>query len=353
MGPVFTCEKEAHTHGDKCYPYVEPVLATYEFQMKADENTTNGNEKISIIVHVACENGEDANGVKVTIKAHDRSLLAQTSDLERTGTTNLSGNVEFKISATYDKITSVEINGSFVDGYGKEIGLSNKHVNLSYTVAHEYEESEGTAVKSTMNSKGEIIVGHGNDLVCKYCGDKKDGEKKTVENVSCYLCEDPDYVIPAPGKHASNSKFKKICDSTLNITENENGEGVISFDTEAVRAQAIAGLEDPENTTVVFRRFQYEAGDAAKGRNGWHADFQIVKTTQAPEYDSLTYIIKNGENTIFSKTIENGVVIAKDGTATKAEDADAKLWAAYTEDINSAIEGLAETTQVTFSELKG
>ena len=79
--------------------------------------------------HVACENGEDANGVKVTIKAHDRSLLAQTSDLERTGTTNLSGNVEFKISATYDKITSVEINGSVVDGYGKEIGLSNKHVN--------------------------------------------------------------------------------------------------------------------------------------------------------------------------------------------------------------------------------
>ena len=71
MGPVFTCEKEAHTHGDKCYPYVEPVLATYEFQMKADENTTNGNEKISIIVHVACENGEDANGVKVTIKAHE------------------------------------------------------------------------------------------------------------------------------------------------------------------------------------------------------------------------------------------------------------------------------------------
>ena len=79
----------------------------------------------------------------------------------------MSGNVEFKISATYDKITSVEINGSVVDGYGKEIGLSNKHVNLSYTVAHEYEENEGTAVKSTMNSKGEIIVGHGNDLVCK------------------------------------------------------------------------------------------------------------------------------------------------------------------------------------------
>lgn len=352
MGPVFTCEKEAHTHGDKCYPYVEPVLATYEFQMKADENTTNGNEKISIIVHVACENGEDANGVKVTIKAHDRSPLAQTPDLERTGTTNLSGNVEFKISATYDKITSVEVNGSIVDGYGKEIGLSNKHINLSYTVAHEYEESEGTAVKSTMNSKGEIIVGHGNDLVCKYCGDKKDGEKKTVENVSCYLCEDPDYVIPAPGKHASNSKFKKICDTTLTITENENGEGVISFDTEAVRAQAIAGLEDPENTTVVFRRFQYEAADAAKGRNGWHADYQIVKTTQAPEYDSLTYIIKNGESIIFSKTIENGVVIEK-GTATKAEDADAKLWAAYTDDINSAIQGLADTTQIAFGELQG
>uniref|UniRef100_UPI003FED6630 hypothetical protein n=1 Tax=Agathobacter sp. TaxID=2021311 RepID=UPI003FED6630 len=351
-GPVRTCGKEAHTHGDRCYPYVQPILATYEFQMKADENTTNGNEKISITVHVACENGKDAKNVQVTIKAHDRNPFAETRDLERTGTTNLSGNVEFKISATYDKITSVEVNGSIVDGYGKEIGLSNKHINLSYTVAHEYEESEGTAVKSTMNSKGEIIVGHGNDLVCKYCGDKKDGEKKTVENVSCYLCEDPDYVIPAPGKHASNSKFKKICDTTLTITENENGEGVISFDTEAVRAQAIAGLEDSENTTVVFRRFQYEAADAAKGRNGWHADYQIVKTTQAPEYDSLTYIIKNGESIIFSKTIENGVVIEK-GTATKAEDADAKLWAAYTDDINSAIQGLADTTQIAFSELQG
>ena len=218
-GPVRTCGKEAHTHGDRCYPYVQPILATYEFQMKADENTTNGNEKISITVHVACENGKDAKNVQVTIKAHDRNPFAETRDLERTGTTNLSGNVEFKISATYDKITSVVVNGSIVDGYGKEIGLSNKHINLSYTVAHEYEESEGTAVKSTMNSKGEIIVGHGNDLVCKYCGDKKDGEKKTVENVSCYLCEDPDYVIPAPGKHASNSKFIKICDTTLTITE--------------------------------------------------------------------------------------------------------------------------------------
>ena len=96
--------------------------------MKADENTTNGNEKISITVHVACENGEDAKDVQVTIKAHDRNPFAETCNLERTGTTNLSGNVEFKISATYDKITSVLVNGSNVEGYGKEIGLSNKHV---------------------------------------------------------------------------------------------------------------------------------------------------------------------------------------------------------------------------------
>ena len=135
-GPVRTCGKEAHTHGDRCYPYVQPILATYEFQMKADENTTNGNEKISITVHVACENGEDAKDVQVTIKAHDRNPFAETGNLERTGTTNLSGNVEFKISATYDKITSVLVNGSNVEGYGKEIGLSNKHVNLSYTVEH-------------------------------------------------------------------------------------------------------------------------------------------------------------------------------------------------------------------------
>ena len=229
-GPVRTCGKEAHTHGDRCYPYVQPILATYEFQMKADENTTNGNEKISITVHVACENGEDAKDVQVTIKAHDRNPFAETCNLERTGTTNLSGNVEFKISATYDKITSVLVNGSNVEGYGKEIGLSNKHVNLSYTVEHKYEEIAGTTVGSTMDKRGNIIVGHANDLACKHCGDKKDGEKKTIENVSCYLCEDPDYPIPEPGKHASNSKFTKICDSTLTITENEGGEIITSFD---------------------------------------------------------------------------------------------------------------------------
>ena len=38
-----------NTHGDKCYPYVEPVLATYEFQMKADENTTNGKRKFLLL----------------------------------------------------------------------------------------------------------------------------------------------------------------------------------------------------------------------------------------------------------------------------------------------------------------
>ena len=233
-GPVRTCGKEAHTHGDRCYPYVQPILATYEFQMKADENTTNGNEKISITVHVACENGEDAKDVQVTIKAHDRNPFAETCNLERTGTTNLSGNVEFKISATYDKITSVLVNGSNVEGYGKEIGLSNKHVNLSYTVEHKYEEIAGTTVGSTMDKRGNIIVGHAKDLACKHCGDKKDGEKKTIENVSCYLCEDPDYPIPEPGKHASNSKFTKICDSTLTITENEGGEVITSFDKQSV-----------------------------------------------------------------------------------------------------------------------
>ena len=41
MGPVLICKEEVHTHSDKCYPYVQPILATYEFQMKADENTTN------------------------------------------------------------------------------------------------------------------------------------------------------------------------------------------------------------------------------------------------------------------------------------------------------------------------
>ena len=81
-----------------------------------------------------------------------------------------------------------------------------------------------------MDKRGNIIVGHANDLACKHCGDKKDGEKKTIENVSCYLCEDPDYPIPEPGKHASNSKFTKICDSTLTITENEGGEIITSFD---------------------------------------------------------------------------------------------------------------------------
>ena len=94
-------------------------------------------------------------------------------------------------------------------------------------------------------------------------------------------------MIPESGKRASNSKFTWICDTTLTITENENGEGVISFDTEAVRAQAIAGLEDPENTTVVFRRFQYEAADAAKGRNGWHADYQIVKRRSSTNWRNL------------------------------------------------------------------
>ena len=40
-------------------------LATYKFQMKPIGDTENGNKKITISIHVDCQDGQPANGVAV------------------------------------------------------------------------------------------------------------------------------------------------------------------------------------------------------------------------------------------------------------------------------------------------
>ena len=279
MEYVLNCDKE-HAHVDECYPYVEPVLATYEFQMKPIGDTENGNKKITISIHVDCQDGQPANGVDVGITAHD-FLFAKYPTIEKSGKTELNGNVVFKISGTYDSITDISINGTSVGGYGKEIGRwINNSVSLSYSVEHDFKEDSDSA-EDTKIVDNAVKVGKYADKKCVYCEAVQTGETHTCATLKGYLLINREIQLDQNGKSMSTSYFKPIgvVENGVRIEKDADGKEtatIVDGATDLLIAQNKAAisalLQSGENfTDVTFGRLQHE-------KDGWHADFYIAKS---------------------------------------------------------------------------
>ena len=279
-----TCDIEEHIHTQECYEHHDAVQATYKFQMKADENKDNGNKKISISIHVDCENGLPANGVTVGITAHDDDfgIIAKEPTLVRNGTTDLDGNITFKISATYDSITDISVNGVSVGGYAKEIGRwINNSVNLSYSVNHDYKEVPNSA-EDTRIVDGAVKVGKYADQKCSFCEDKQEGEAHKCETLKGFLLTSRDVELKTDGSSMDSNYFKAIGSLENGIVIKTDADGkeygeLVDGATDLLLASSVNTiknlLQDGEAiTNVEFGRLQHE-------KDGWHADYVIKKAS--------------------------------------------------------------------------
>ena len=278
-----TCDIEEHTHTEECYKHHDEKLATYKFQMKPIGDTENGNKKITISIHVDCQDGQPANGVDVGITAHDDDFgwIAEQPTIEKSGKTDLNGNVVFKISGTYDSITDISINGTSVGGYGKEIGRwINNSVSLSYSVEHDFKEDSDSA-EDTKIVDNAVKVGKYADKKCVYCEAVQTGETHTCATLKGYLLINREIQLDQNGKSMSTSYFKPIgvVENGVRIEKDADGKEtatIVDGATDLLIAQNKAAisalLQSGENfTDVTFGRLQHE-------KDGWHADFYIAKS---------------------------------------------------------------------------